>query len=452
MFMNLKLSAATLFTVSLVGCDPVVPPAPPDETVRTQVLELKANPNPDLDLLFVIDDSASMADKQNALTAAFPKFLDQLGNLRGGTPNLHIGVVSPDMGTKGSAVELPGPPIGAVGQGGCAGTGKNGSLLKGSAALDGDDVFAIANRDGTTNFTGTLAETFRQMATLGITGCGFEQHLHAMRASFANPANVGFLRPSANLAVVILADEDDCSILDPGLFEVSEARFGPLQSFRCFEQGVECSPDAPRQPGDKDACRPRTASAFAEDIAPFRDALLAQKGNDARKILLAAIVGPRGPVAVEIRSINGMSMAALKRTCEITPPGGMQLVADPPVRIAALLDSFPGPTSLASVCAGDLTPAVEQVGKALQRLSGDGCLTRPLANPAVPDCVVEDVRDSLPTAATRLERCSEVGEDVDCYELVPDAACETALRLSVARALPATDDTWTRVSCVVPQS
>ena len=448
--MNMKLSAATLLTASLFGCDPVQ--VPPDPTVRTEVLQLKATPNPDLDLLFVIDDSGSMADKQAALAAAFPKFLDQLGNLRGGIPNLHIGVVSPDMGTKGSAVEQPGPPVGAVGQGGCSGTGKGGTLLKGSAVLDDEAIFAIANRDGTTTFTGTLAETFRQMATLGATGCGFEQHLHAMRASFTNPLNAGFLRPSANLAVVMLADEDDCSILDPGLFESGEDRFGPLQSFRCFEQGVECSPDDPRALGQKDACRPRTASAFVEDIAPFRDALLAQKGNDARKILLSAIVGPRGPVAVEDRNISGMPMRAVKHSCDVTPAGGTQIVADPPVRIAALLDSFPGPTSLASVCAGDLTPAVEQVGKALLRLSGDGCLTRPLANPAVPDCIVEDIRDSAPGAATVLERCSAVGEDVDCYELVPDASCETALKLSVARALPATDDTWTRVSCVVPQS
>ena len=321
--MTKTLSAAIFFTASLLGCDPVQ--VPPDPAVRTEVLQLKANPNPDLDLLFVIDDSASMADKQAALAAAFPKFLDQLGNLRGGTPNLHIGVVSPDMGTKGSAVAEPGPPVGGGGPGGCVGTGKNGALLRGSAALDGSDVFAIANRDGTTNFTGTLADTFRQMATLGTNGCGFEQHLHAMRASFQNPANAGFLRPEANLAVIVLADEDDCSLLDPALLETGIERFGPLQSFRCFEQGVECSPDNPRELGAKDGCRPRAASAYVEDIAPFREALLAQKGNDARKILLSAIVGPRGPVAVEDRNVNGMPMRAVKHSCEVTPPGGTVL-------------------------------------------------------------------------------------------------------------------------------
>jgi len=36
------------------------------------------------------------------------------------------------------------------------------------------------------------------------------------------------------LAVVILADEDDCSVSDPTFFDPSSATLGPLQSFRCF--------------------------------------------------------------------------------------------------------------------------------------------------------------------------------------------------------------------------
>ena len=95
---------------------------------------------------------------------------------------------------------------------------------------------------------------------------------------------------------------------------------------------------------------------------------------------------------------------------------------------------------------------VTELGKAVKRLVGDPCLERPLANPAAPDCIVEDVRDSAPDAPIAIERCATAGEDVDCYELVPDAACSKAphLRLSVARAVPPADDAWTRVRCVVP--
>ena len=441
--MNLK--ALALAPMCLVACDPVHVD-PPDTTPRSEVLSVKAVPNPDLDLLFVIDDSASMTDKQNAFTQAFPAFLAQLATIPGGMPNLHLGVVSSDMGTKGSAVEEPGPAI----AGNCSNSGKAGQLLTGTATL-ADSPFAIVNRDGSQNFTGSVEETFRQMASLGASGCGFEQHLHAMRASFAHPMNAGFIRSSANLAVIILGDEDDCSILDPKLFEVSEEQFGPLQSFRCFEQGVECAPDAPRELGAKQGCRPRATSPFVEDIAPFRAALLAQKAGDARKLMLGAILGTADAVGVEQRDLNGMPLLAVKHSCSIPMPSGFPLVADPPVRMAALLDSFPGRTSLSTVCAADLAPSVTQIGKAVKRLVNDPCLEKPLANPAAPDCVVEDIRDSAPDAPVAIPSCASSGEDVDCYELVPDATCgETSLRLSVARATPASDDTWTRVQCVVP--
>ncbi len=39
------------------------------------------------------------------------------------------------------------------------------------------------------------------------------------RSTAPNPANAGFLRPDADLAIVILTDEDDCSAIDPAIFE-----------------------------------------------------------------------------------------------------------------------------------------------------------------------------------------------------------------------------------------
>ena len=409
-----------------------------------EVLNIKAVQNPDLDLLFVIDDSASMADKQTALIDAFPAFLARLATVDGGLPNLHLGVISSDMGTKGSAVEQPGAPISS-----CSGSGLDGLLQTGSAPLT--DLYAIAMRNGTKNFTGLLADTFRQMAALGAAGCGFEQHLHAMRTSFTNPGNLGFLRPTANLAVVILADEDDCSVLDPVVMANDMGPLGPLQSFRCFEYGVECMPDAPRVLGDKAMCRPRATSPYIEDIAPFRAALLAQKGGDARRIMLGTIIGNPSPVGVEDRLLNGTMQRALKHSCEIALPGGM-LVADPPVRLRALAESFPGRFSVASVCSEDLTSSVIQIAGEVKRLVGDTCLERPIANPAAPDCDVEDVRDAAPNSPIAIRPCVSAPAGVDCYALATDATCTEPphVRLSVTRATVPTDDTWTRVRCTLP--
>src|SRR5690242_16667002 len=62
-----------------------------------------------LDVLFVIDDSSGMDAWQNALVAAFPAFVDTLNQLPGGLPDLHLGVVTSDVGTMGADDSQPGP-------------------------------------------------------------------------------------------------------------------------------------------------------------------------------------------------------------------------------------------------------------------------------------------------------------------------------------------------------
>jgi hypothetical protein len=51
-----------------------------------------------LDLLFVIDNSRSMREEQDALAAAFADFMNVLATIEGGLPSVHIGVVSSDVG------------------------------------------------------------------------------------------------------------------------------------------------------------------------------------------------------------------------------------------------------------------------------------------------------------------------------------------------------------------
>lgn len=67
-----------------------------------EVAAMKAIPNRDLDILFMIDDSASTLDKQTELAASFPRMIDVLQTLDGGLPNLHIGIITSDMGTSSS--------------------------------------------------------------------------------------------------------------------------------------------------------------------------------------------------------------------------------------------------------------------------------------------------------------------------------------------------------------
>ena len=52
----------------------------------------------DVDVLFLVDDSSSMAAAQATLRQGFARFVTALGNAPGGLPNLHIAVISSDMG------------------------------------------------------------------------------------------------------------------------------------------------------------------------------------------------------------------------------------------------------------------------------------------------------------------------------------------------------------------
>jgi hypothetical protein len=421
-----------------------------------EVAVMPALPNRDLDLLFVIDNSPSMADKQVSLAESFPRMMQKLDQLDGGRPNLHIGVITSDMGTQGSAVAAPGPALGTLGAGGCAGVGGDGALNHlGDPSLTEGYLSDVATLDGRAqNYAGTLADEFSRLARVGAGGCGFEQHLAAMRRSLVNPANAGFLRPEANLAVVILADEDDCSALDPALFGAAGAALGPLDSFRCFEQGVVCDPDAPRTPGDKHGCKPRAATTLVESVEPFVNALLAVK-LDPRQIMVAGVIGDPGAVSVVPEAAPAGGAVKLAASCVFDDPAGPE-TADPAVRLAAFLGHFPGRSQLTSICNHDLSGPLDAIGATAKRLVGDPCIDTTALADASPDpgiqpaCEVTEVRDADPDHAASLPLCATAGA-ADCFTLVADAAaCPDSaehLRVRVQRAGAVTPDTWTHVRC-----
>ena len=421
-----------------------------------EVAAVRSIPNRDLDILFVVDSSASTGDKQAALAAAFPRMMDVLSQVDGGLPNLHIGVVTTDMGTSSSGDAVPAPAIGQPGAGGCTGRGDDG-VLKRTATMTQSFLSDVEGPGGTRerNYTGTLREVFGALAQVGYTGCGIEQPLHAMKRALENPANAGFLRDEANLAIVILADEDDCSLKSGALLGPDTFSLGPLDSFRCFRFGVECAEDT-NTVGPKTSCTAATASPYVDDLGPFVDAILAAK-SDARMVMTAAIVGDPTPVAVELRQPpgGGSPQPALAHSCTFDTPVGFA-VADPAVRLAGWLDEFPGRSQLTSICSADLTNPLQMIGDSAKKLMGDTCLdtstladVSPTDDGVQPSCEVADIRDSAPGAATLLPLCSSGAPD--CYELVADAAMCPAtadhLRVKIHRSATVPADSWTYIRC-----
>ena len=157
-----------------------------------------------LDVLLMIDDSPEMAPMQQKLTAQLPTFLTALESLPGGLPNIHIAVVSSDLGA-------PSDSAAAIG---CTTTGDQGifqSQPRGCAEMVLPSATYISNVNGVVNYAGNIADVLSCITPLGESGCGFEHQLGSIaRALGADGApapsqNAGFLRPDAELAIIVLS-------------------------------------------------------------------------------------------------------------------------------------------------------------------------------------------------------------------------------------------------------
>ncbi len=415
---------------------------------REQVALVPTTPRSDLDLLFVLDDSVGGLELQTSWKSAFPSFLNELTHARD-LPNLHIGVVSSDLGTKGTDDAQPGPGVGS-GPGSCMDVGKDGALLTNDTPLvTGSFISDAKQTDGTrlTNYTGPLAEAFYAISSLGASGCGFEQPIEAMkRALDHHPDNAGFLRPDAALAVIVLTDEDDCSFAHATLLAPDDGTLGTLQSFRCTRFGVTCdvggaTPDEMNATGEKSGCHWNEDSPYLTTRARYETFLAAIK-PDPRDVMFAAIAGPPSWVEVEPRRNPGGDTApALASSCTYNAELGPR-AADPAVRIEELARAVPR-GRFESVCSADLNPAAFAIAREVRGLLGDACLTRDIALPA--DC---EVTDQTLAGESALPPCS-ADAPTDCYQLVEDPACTTSshLRVEVTRSAVPPADTMIAVRC-----
>ena len=352
--------------------------------------------NRDVDVLFVVDNSHTMQEEQQSLQANFPRFIQALQAEWGELPNLHIGVITSDVGT----LDVN------TGDAACDATGGDHGNLQtnGCASLSGNYISDI--NDPVTghivNYSGALADVFSCIANVGDTGCGFEQHLESMkRALDNNPVNAGFVRPAAMLGVIIIADEDDCSAHNAQFFGPESTELGPMDSFRCFEKGVVCdqgSDIALRDVGVKTGCHANTASAYLEDPAVYLDFLRTVK-PDPHLLAVVSIIGNHTPVEVSRRVPmgGGAERPDLLPSCMYTDvETGLTNDADPGIRLAELAAAVPR-SAVSTICADDLSPGLMAAAQ--------------LFNPTLM-CVEGELYDVDAGAAGLQPECSFMGDIV----------------------------------------
>ena len=300
------------------GClDRPVSPASPN-TTNVTVDQIRQSGVDKIDLLFMIDNSGSMADKQLILQKAVPKLVQRLVTPRcvdratkapvsppANAPNctgeseaefppikdIHIGVITSSLGAHGGAV--------------CAGGSKHdddkGRLIGFTRQLPNHENldFLVWNPDtdpaDSADANTLVADFSAQVSATGEEGCGYEASLEAWYRFLIDPqpphavrregdftvvdkctqegADCGtggvcvggfcadrtvlaqreqFLRGDSLVAVIMLTDENDCSIRDDGQAWLvgSTSGFIPRASSACSKDPddpccTSCALDAP---------------------------------------------------------------------------------------------------------------------------------------------------------------------------------------------------------------
>ena len=153
-----------------------------------------------VDLLFVIDNSTSMAEEQAALVASFPGFISGIESILGVETDYHVGVITTDENEFNRV--------------GCR---QIGALVTQTGGTQSSDAVCGPYASGTAFMTpaDSLSEAFSCAAKVGTEGNGLERPMDAVTTMLLADTgsitlcNDGFLRDDALLVLTIITDEED---------------------------------------------------------------------------------------------------------------------------------------------------------------------------------------------------------------------------------------------------
>jgi hypothetical protein len=444
--------------LALWACNshPLEAPIPLPEQQNDQYYEV--NPIRDIDIVFMVDNSPSMQQEQDNLRRNFPAFIDELKKIPGGLPSLHIGVISSDLGAG------PTPLMGGCGRV----AGDRGIFqVKPGCGLNPNEVFLTSTPNGTAtpavNFQGELSDVFSCMANLGVAGCGYEHQLQATRVALyetITPANKGFLRENAFLALIFITDEDDCSAdINSDLFTDDMTFAGTAASFRCAQVGHLCGGKTPpigEFAADLTTCDSNEAGRLLK-VQEMVESIRMVKAKPDQQILVAGIFGwPNSTTGAQYRYVKGRDGWDYGPTC--TSANGEATAA---LRMKKFVDAFGKDNgSFFSICQDDFRPAMKQIGEKLAAKLGNPCISAPLVdnspNPGLqPDCQVIDQEPATGGGYTYnpLPPCGN--GKTPCWKLAPEAMCgDSGFKIDVDRAgilpKPGTQQAIKCLTCAKP--
>jgi len=265
------IGGGLLSALALMGCTsaPLPSKQPASNVVvpgYTLLGDYVLKPTGKVDLAFVLDDSPSMGPKRDKLAAQLPRMLNALAdpNTSNLLPSLRVAVLDGDLGSGGTVTEgACAPKNGSIN--GSTGGDEGAFQVLGGPACGMTDLAARWMQTpilSPANFSGAMGQVLACLAGgLGQSGCGYQQPLQALVVSAASsgPAYLpAFVRGDADLDIILVSDQDDCSAWP------NAALFGPVlpgetADLRCATRGHVCGGQALPYP---------TRASFA---APFSD-------------------------------------------------------------------------------------------------------------------------------------------------------------------------------------
>jgi hypothetical protein len=395
------LSAAAL--AALAACE-TAPPGAITQCQETAVVPTAT------DILFVVDDSGSMASEQAELGASFKSFIDRLASSpASGAFQIGVTTTSVDypISDASGAVTVrtaydAGPAVGvpyAAGALVAIDPATPGKILYDAAAQKFTGTRILAPALG----AATLQSTFVANARVGTNGSAKEQGLRAVQLALtdriADGTNAGFLRPGARLAVVIVTDEDDCS--DPG------------------------SPPAVVFPSGNEACHDASAIGRLPPVSQYVAALEGPLGGERRDVVVALIAGVD------------------PRTGQPVTPACNPTLGQAARRYLSLVGAFGAEALADNVCLPDFSATLERVAN----LIGQQVTLAEPVDPRLLTVSVSRAAGAATTACTVAEKGSAGEAAADAVYAAPTAGRPPVVSLQNRCALERGDEVQVKILC-----
>ena len=440
-----------LCATALAGCQrqsPFPPYSGPETCTRYRAWSTGAFLRSSTDVLFVVENSPRMAAMVPPVEQRIREFLRlaQDSADRGTYPDLHVALVTTDMGAgvTGSADCEPAnarprgvlQPIGVAARPGCHGpVDANWIRL---------DFHPAALQPHNLPSGQSFTQTLECMAAVGHDGCDYPQPLEAAYAALRNPANRGFLREEAELVVVFITAQEDCSAPDDtDLFNPHNPALGPPGPFRCTRSGVECGEPLPIDglfTGSTTDCR-----ALAEPIGPpnarlhelrrYSDFFQRPRIEGGVKdnpfdVVLLSVRGPDTPFQ-PVRSELGSSplhpvacSPPAQCTGQLLPScTSGEFFGTPSVRVGALVHSVKV-SGDGAVCDPNWSVVGGEAFRLFEVDYGISCFADALRDPDDPDCRAEDVTSHADgtISTVPLPRCIDDAH-LPCWNVIRKKQC-----------------------------